>query len=206
MMAADAVFYFDLASPACYLAAERVMHAIAPPLEWQPVLARDADAVRDGSARLALERRADALGLQPLRWPEDFPFDSGRAMLAATYAKEIGRGAAFALAAFRQAFAGGHSLGNDDYVLIAAAACEMHPAAVLRAIERRGIRDLLARASSDAARAGVAALPAVRRGEQVLAGEGLLAELGEPYPGERPGERVDGAGAREPAPAEALTS
>ena len=38
----------------------------------------------------------------------------------------------FAQAAFRQAFAGGRSLQDPDYVLIAAAACEMHPAAVLR--------------------------------------------------------------------------
>ena len=38
----------------------------------------------------------------------------------------------FALAAFRQAFAGGRAL-DARHVLIAAAACEMHPAAVLKA-------------------------------------------------------------------------
>ena len=54
-------------------------------------------------------------------------------MLAATYAKQVGRTVAFSLAAFRQAFAGGRDLGDTDTVLIAAAACEMHPAAVLRA-------------------------------------------------------------------------
>ena len=52
------------------------------------------------------------LGLQPLRWPDPFPFDSEQALLAATYAKSIGRVVAFSLAAFRQAFAGGHAL--DD--------------------------------------------------------------------------------------------
>ena len=48
-------------------------------------------------------------------------------MLVATYAKQIGRAVAFSLAAFRQAFAGGRDLGERDNVLIAAAACEMHP-------------------------------------------------------------------------------
>ena len=54
-------------------------------------------------------------------------------MRAATYAKQIGRTVAFSLAAFRQAYAGGRSLGDPDNVLIAAAACEMHPRAVLKA-------------------------------------------------------------------------
>ncbi len=65
--------------------------------------------------------------LQPLRWPERWPPDTRTAMLAATYAKQIGRAVAFSLAAFRQAFAGGRDLGDTDTVLIAAAACEMHP-------------------------------------------------------------------------------
>ena len=70
--------------------------------------------------------------LQPIRWPDPFPFDSTLAMQVATYAASIGRTVPFAQAAFRQAFAGGHSLEDADFVLIAAAACEMHPAAVLR--------------------------------------------------------------------------
>ena len=83
--------------------------------------------------RLEVERRAAELGLQELRWPDPFPFDSALAMRAATYAKSIGRVVAFAQAAFRQAFAGGHTLGETDRVLIAAAACEMHPTAMLKA-------------------------------------------------------------------------
>ena len=55
------------------------------------------------------------------------------ALLAATYAKWIGRGVAFSLAALRQAFAAGRDLTEPDNVLIAAAACEMHPTAVSRA-------------------------------------------------------------------------
>src|SRR4051794_41570312 len=76
-----------------------------------------------------VQRRAQALGLMALRWPDPFPADTEWAMLAATYAKQIGRGVAFSLAAFRQAFAGGRALSRRDNVLIAAAAREMHPPA-----------------------------------------------------------------------------
>ncbi len=151
MDAPASFFYFDLASPLAYLAAERVLHALPGPAEWMPVLARElprgedaqrgeheADALRENVAR-----EARARGLQPLRWPDPFPFDSDFAMRAATYAKSIGRCVPFAQAAFRQAFAGGRSLAERDNVLIAAAACEMHPAAVLRGAELRSIGDQL---------------------------------------------------------------
>ena len=38
---ADATFYFDLASPLAYLAAERALPRAGRHGEWQPVLARD---------------------------------------------------------------------------------------------------------------------------------------------------------------------
>ena len=84
----------------------------------------------DDLPRRTIEARARRYELQPVRWPEPFPSDTEWALLAATYAKQIGRAVAFSLAAFRQAFAGGRDLGERDSVLIAAAACEMHPAAV----------------------------------------------------------------------------
>ena len=90
--------------------------------------------------RAALELRASRQGALPLRWPPDFPFDSEQAMLVATYAKSIGRATAFAQAAFRQAFAGGRSLALTDNVVIAAAACELHPAAVLRGAGLESVR------------------------------------------------------------------
>ncbi len=85
-------------------------------------------------------------------------------MRVATYAKP--RSAApspFAQAAFRQAFAGGHSLAEQDFVLIAAAACEMHPAAVLRGAALRSVAAQLARGDRAARNAGVRDVPAVRR-------------------------------------------
>ena len=40
-MPTPAAFYFDLASPLAYLAAERVLHVLPGPAEWRPVLARE---------------------------------------------------------------------------------------------------------------------------------------------------------------------
>jgi 2-hydroxychromene-2-carboxylate isomerase len=138
------LFRFDLADPVAYLEAER-LRAEDPSVEWVPVLApptyRCAEEI--ASMREDVERRATAMGLQPVRWPAEFPFDSERAMLAATYARQIGRAVAFAIAAFRQAYAAGRSLADDDNILIAAAACEMHPRAVLTALETRGVREAL---------------------------------------------------------------
>jgi len=112
-------------------------------------------------SREQIERRARELALQPLRWPAQFPFDSTLAMLVATYAKAIGRTVPFAQAAFRQAFAGGRSLAEEDSVLIAAAACEMHPAAVLRGAAMRSVERERRRATAEAAARGVRSVPAV---------------------------------------------
>lgn len=171
-------FFFDLGSPAAYLAAERALHD-HPGIEWVPVLARElpgAESYEDfrcaeerDIALSALERAAADGGLQPVRWPDPFPFDSLFAMRVATYAKQIGRTVAFALAAYRQAFAGGRSLGDPDNVVIAAAACEMHPSAVLKAVELRGVRSALDDATSRAIRLGVRDVPAVWTGERVAA-------------------------------------
>jgi 2-hydroxychromene-2-carboxylate isomerase len=182
MASPDASFYFDLASPWAYLAAERVIQTLPFAAEWQPVLARQLPAgaetfeafrcqVESDIFREEVARRAQALDLQPLRWPEPFPFDSALAMRVATYAKSIGRTVAFSLAAFRQAFAGGHSLEQADFVLIAASACEMHPAAVLKAAQLRSTAEQLQRATAEAALAGVTDVPAVRVGERVFIGE-----------------------------------
>lgn len=122
-------------------------------------------------ARVDVERRAAAYGLQPLRWPDPFPADTGWAMLAATYIRHIGRVVAFSLAAFRQAFAGGRDLGDRDSVLLAAAACELHPAAVIKGAELASTRRRLDDATAAAAAAGVTSVPAVRVGSDVFHGD-----------------------------------
>jgi 2-hydroxychromene-2-carboxylate isomerase len=184
MPASDAAFYFDLSSPLAYLVAERVLPTMPVATEWQPVLARElpgADSFeafrcRDDEEifRLELERRADELGLQQLRWPEPFPFDSVFAMRVATYAKSIGRIVAFAQAAFRQAYAGGRPLDDADNVLIAAAACEMHPSAVLKGAALRSTAEQLSLATNAAAALGVSDVPAVRVRDRVFHGERSL--------------------------------
>ncbi|HEY2630821.1 MAG TPA: DsbA family protein [Solirubrobacteraceae bacterium] len=184
MSTADAAFYFDLASPLAYLAAERVLQTMPIATEWQPVLARELPGAESFEAfrcreeedifRMDMERRAAELGLQNVRWPEPFPFDSVFAMKAATYAKSIGRVVPFVQAAFRQAFAGGRKLDVRDNVLIAAAACEMHPAAMLKGADLRSTAAQLSAATARAAELGVSDVPAMRVGERVFHGERSL--------------------------------
>jgi hypothetical protein len=58
-------------------------------------------------------------------------------------------------------FAGGRELGDEGTVLIAAAACEMHPTAVLKGAGLRSVGATLERAGERARQAGVTALPAI---------------------------------------------
>jgi 2-hydroxychromene-2-carboxylate isomerase len=126
------VFYYDFSSPQAYLMAEEM-----PQAEWVPIRSV---AIGDVPPSLdGISDRVAAAGLQELRPPVPFPFESEPALRAATYAATIGKVVAFSLAAFRQVYAGGRALDNADNVVIAAAACEIHPRAVLQAIEREAI-------------------------------------------------------------------
>jgi 2-hydroxychromene-2-carboxylate isomerase len=171
--AVQPVFYFDLGSPEAYLAAERVMAVLPVVPEWTPILASALPGRAPGdptARRAAVEARAASAHVQPLRWPAGWPGDARGAMVAATYAKQIGRVVAFSLAAFRQAFAGGREL-DEDTILIAAAACEMHPRAVLQALARSSVAAALEQATAEAAAAGVRDVPALRVGEDVFHGD-----------------------------------
>lgn len=167
------VFYYDLGSAECYLAAERALSALPIVPEWQPVLSaalpERRELAREEVSRLAAER-----GLQPLRWPAATETDTLLAMRAATYAKQIGRAVAFSLAAFRQAFAGGRDLSDPDTVLIAGAACEMHPNAVLKGAGLGSVATALARATAQAIGAGVLRVPAVRVDFEIFHGDAGL--------------------------------
>jgi 2-hydroxychromene-2-carboxylate isomerase len=173
-MSAAAVFHYDVGSPWCWLAGERVTHALGTVPVWQPVLAAGLPGPHPAVDRAAVEAAAAAQGLPAMRWPEPFPFDSEIAMLAATFAKQTGRAVAYSLAAMRQAFAGGRDLGVVDNVVIAAAACELHPRAVLKAVETASVRDALREATTAATAAGVRELPAIVVGEHVSSGPAAI--------------------------------
>jgi 2-hydroxychromene-2-carboxylate isomerase len=166
------VFYYDLGSPQCYLVGETIMSTLPVVPEWEPVLASRiaASESAEDPDRAELERLIGELGLQAMRWPTRWPPDSTRAMLAATYAKKVGRGVAFSLAAFRQEFAGGRDIGDEDTVLIAGAACEMHPVALTKGIELRSTAQALQTAGERAIDAGVRSLPAIQVGNDIYRG------------------------------------
>ena len=175
-------FYFDLAVPECYLVAERILNTLPVPCEWRPVLGSELPGgLRFGAWRCAEEREielerleleAARHGLQPLRWPAELPMRSDHAMRVATYAASIGRAVAFTQAAFRQAYAGGRDLAVADNVLIAAAACEMHPAAVQKAAGLRSVEQKLARTTAEAAERGITTLPAICIDDAIHVGTG----------------------------------
>jgi 2-hydroxychromene-2-carboxylate isomerase len=125
----------------------------------------EAHAALAGVDRDAIAERAP----MPLRWPDPYPADSRTAMLAAAFAKKSGRAVAFSLAAFRQAFAAGRDLGNVDNVLVAAAACELHPRALLQGLQLRSTRAELDEGTAFAREHGVTELPALVEGGHVTA-------------------------------------
>ena len=174
----QAAFYYDVGSPDAYLAAERVVGVLGTVPEFVPVRIGSPGGFRCAEEetiyRSEIERRAAAYGLMPLRWPDEFPADTEWAMLVATFAKQTGRVVAYSLAAFRQAFAAGRDLGERDTVLIAAAAAEMHPAAVVKAAGLRGTRARLEAATEAARSAGVRDVPAVVVGDRVFHGDAEL--------------------------------
>ncbi len=184
------VFYFDLGSPYAYLSAERISglftEAGLEQPDWQPILlgglfrsfGRDSWANgpgrNDGMAEI--ERRAFAYGLPPIEWPEPWPGNTLFAMRVATFAKQTGRTVSFSLAAFRQAFAAGRDLSEPDNVLVAAAACELHPRALLKAVETDVVKGALREETDRAAERGVRGVPSLLVGEEVFWGDDRLKE------------------------------
>lgn len=156
-----AAFYFDLASPEAYLSGERILSLMPAPVEWVGVCASELPDPPDAEAQLGEAARAiPDRGMQELRPPSPFPFDSRPAMLAATYARQIGRSVPFALAAWRQAYAAGRTL-DEDGIVIAGSACEMHPAALLKATGTASVAAALDEATAQALGRGVLSVPAV---------------------------------------------
>jgi 2-hydroxychromene-2-carboxylate isomerase len=177
-------FYYDLGSPYAYLAAERIQRVLPVVPVWQPILlggiwketgGRSWATTDKREEEIAeIERRAGRYGLLPLRWPDGWPNNTLTAMRAATFAQQTGRAVAFSLAAFRQAFAAGKDLSDIDNVLIAAAACELHPTAVLKGIEMQSTKDRPREMTREAYERGVRGVPTVVVGGELFWGDERL--------------------------------
>jgi 2-hydroxychromene-2-carboxylate isomerase len=184
------VFYYDFNSPYSYLAAERISGLFAEAdleqPEWQPISfghilkktgRRPWSFEEDRSADFAeIQRRADERGLPQVRYPDGWPVEnySLNPIRAAIYAKESGRVVSFSLACFRQAFAAGRDMSELDNVLLAAAACELHPNAVMKGIETTSVKDKLRAATDEALARGVEGIPTVAVGDDVFWGDDRL--------------------------------
>lgn len=187
-----ATFYYDFNSPYSYLAAERISGLFAEAEveqpEWQPISfghvlketgRRPWSFEADKSVDFAeIQRRAEERGLPEVRYPKNWPIEnySLNPVRAAIYAKESGRVVSFSLACFRQVFAAGRDMSEIDNVLVAAAACELHPKAVLKGIETRSVKERLRAATDEALALGISGVPTVAVGEQLFWGDDRLEE------------------------------
>jgi 2-hydroxychromene-2-carboxylate isomerase len=182
------VFYYDFNSPYAYLAAERVNQVLPVVPEWQPISfghvlkhsGRRPWSLEPGreTGMREVEERAEERGLPDIRWIDGWPLEtmSLTALRAAIFAQQAGRAVAFSLAAFRQMFAGGKNLADVDNVLIAAAACELHPRAVLKGIETNAVKNGLKQATNEAIERGVQGIPTIAVGDQLFWGDDKLEE------------------------------
>ena len=163
-----AQFFFDLACPFTYLAAERVERSFDD-VVWTPAAAPALRGASAGARRLA-EERAAALRL-PLVWPDRHPAGAPAAMRVAALAAERGRGAAFVLAATRLAFCGGYDLDDPETLAEAAAAAGIpHEACAEAAVDVA--RDAAIEGTGRAlVAAGADRLPGLRIGRTLYWGE-----------------------------------
>lgn len=182
-----AVFFYDFYSPYSYLTAERINSELGVVPEWRPIsfghILRKAERIpwsferdTDWEAHWdEIRRRGAERGLPEFRIPDGWPVESYSiaGARAATFAKASGRAVAFSLALFRQIFAGGRTL-DEDTVLLAGAACELHPNAILKGLESRTVKDGLAKATDEAYELGVRGIPTIAVGDDLFWGDDQL--------------------------------
>jgi 2-hydroxychromene-2-carboxylate isomerase len=187
-----ATFYYDFSSPYSYLAAERISGLFAEAgveqPEWQPISfghviqaigktpwSMQPDGPNPGDLE-EIQCRAAERGLPEVRYPRGWPVESYslNPVRAAVYAKESGKVVSFSLACFRQVFAAGRDMSDVDNVLVAAAACELHPNAVVKGIETQSVKDKLRAATDRALALGVDGIPTVAVGETLFWGDDRL--------------------------------
>jgi 2-hydroxychromene-2-carboxylate isomerase len=175
-------FFFDLASPFTYLAAERV-DRLFPDVIWRPALT---EALHAGdplaatsdreAAQQAAEERAAALQM-PLVWPDPFPSGARVAMRVASLAAAQGNsGAPFVLAASRLAFCGGFDLDDPEVLAEAAAAAGLGLPEVLAAAGDRSRDGEMEATALRLLAHGATRLPVLKVGRTLFCGEHRIAE------------------------------
>jgi 2-hydroxychromene-2-carboxylate isomerase len=156
-------FFFDLACPFSYLAAERVERLFGD-IEWVPTPSQALSGLVSEEERDAIVMRAATMAQAarlPIVWPDNFPAAVPRAMRAALYAAEIGAGARFALAASRMAFCGGFDLEKPSVLADAAAAANIPVKECLAAAAEDWRDEELEATASSLSSHGISELPVV---------------------------------------------
>lgn len=169
-------FFYDLACPFSYLAAEGVERVLGE-VEWIPAPAVGLDGgalwARYEAMRALAEREARAIRL-PLVWPDRYPANPRHALRVGSFASENGAGSSFALAAMRLAFCGGFDLEDPEIIGVAAAAAGLPVEDCLTAA-RDPSRDVFLWATARGLHArGARRMPALRLGRRWLEGERVL--------------------------------
>jgi len=171
----SAAFYFDIASPFTYLAAERV-ERLLPVVSWRPVLsdALESDPGEEAAWACAA-RRASDLRL-PLVRPEHRVPQAPSASRAAAFAAEHGRAGAFVLAASRLVYCGGFDLTETDVIAEAATAAGLPLEDCLLAAHDSARDPALHAAGEHVLALGAHQLPALVVGRGLFCGERRIAE------------------------------
>jgi 2-hydroxychromene-2-carboxylate isomerase len=184
---AEATFYFDFNSPYAYLAASRIGCVLPRPARWEPIslafLLRAQNRVpwsmrevtREPGMR-ECERRAQAYGLPPMRWPPGWPVESYSLgpLRAAWVAAEHGLLVEFVQAAFARNFVHGAGLRTADDVLLAADEAGMDRRALDDAITSEPVKERLRQATDRAIERGVPGVPTTEVGGELFWGDDQL--------------------------------
>jgi 2-hydroxychromene-2-carboxylate isomerase len=177
----EPVFYFDVTSPMSYLAAERVERSLGQidlvAIDGSALRGGDADVIDNALTRAGAELQAQAMRL-PLVWPEPFSDGGVRARRAASFACELGAGAAFALAAGRLAYCGGFDLDDPETLAEAAAASGVPLTACLEAAAETWRDDELRELGRTLWAEGVSEVPVISVGKHWFRGVAGLMTAG----------------------------
>jgi 2-hydroxychromene-2-carboxylate isomerase len=178
-------FYFGTISPYSWFAAERIERLI-PGVRWRPVFAgglfRSVGRVSWGTtperpARLQdCQRRAQAHGLGPIRWPDGWPGNDVLPARALVAADQGGRLVPLALAAMRACFREGRDISRPDVLASVAREAGLDGEALLDRAQTPEVKDALRAINDEAVAAGVIGVPTVWVEGEVFWGDDRLEE------------------------------